>query len=166
VKLGISTATKNVNVRQTELLKKKDEVYKFTLEDLENRLRLANAEIERLKTRAMETGQTADSLQSHNARLKKYRKRYDGGFILPSPFEFKNSTGWSPNRMTPSVSRGPGSRGEASDGLESRGGVMSRGGTSSRDRVSMGSTGSVSDRTPILPKINSTTKSKSRQSAP
>ncbi|XP_045190881.2 myosin-10-like [Mercenaria mercenaria] len=101
VKLGISHATKNVNVHQANQLRKQDEKYQFTIQTLEHKLRKANAEIERLKTRNLMTGKTADSLQEHKGRLKKYR--HDLGIELKTPKLTDRSeiSGWSRNRSTP-----------------------------------------------------------------
>lgn len=119
VKLGITKASKNVNVRQAELLKKKDEEYQYTVQTLEKRLREANAEIERLNSRYMETGKTAMSLQNHKSRLKKYRNTFNMEFLAPRSYD--GVTGWTPTRLTP----------------------KGRNSVERRDRVSVNSVGSV-----------------------
>lgn len=101
MRLGISQATKNVNVRQAEVLRKKDEEYQYTIQNLEYKLHMANAEIERLKTRYMMTGKTADSLQDHRGRLKKYRNNFGMEFNTPRSFDKPGISGWSTARSTP-----------------------------------------------------------------
>lgn len=96
VKMGISQATKNVSVRQADFLKKKEEEYQYTVQTLERKLRQANVEIERLKTRNMMTGKTADSLQDHRGRLKKYRNGFQMEFNTPRSFDKPGISGWSP----------------------------------------------------------------------
>ncbi|XP_052222089.1 cingulin-like isoform X3 [Dreissena polymorpha] len=128
VKLGISLASKNVNVRHAELLKKKDEEYQYTIQNLEKRLKISQTEIEKLKSRAMLTGKTADSLQEHKSRLKKYRNGFSMEFITPRSFDKlnPNSSGWTPTRGSPK---------------------------GSHDRISVGSTGSITKTQP--PQIKS-----------
>ena len=142
VKLGIAQASKNVNVRQAEMLRKQDEEYQFTVQNLEKRLRAAKAEIDRLKARDMEAGQTADSRQNYNSRLKKHRNTFNMEFITPRSFE--GTSGWTPTRATPR-------------------------GSSLGDRVSMNSLGSVRS-TPgeqSLPPVRHVNKGKhGRTSAP
>ncbi|KAL4219322.1 hypothetical protein ACF0H5_021902 [Mactra antiquata] len=123
VKLGISNASKNVNLRQAEVLRKKDEGYQFTIESLEKKLKMANAEIERLKTRYEMTGKTADSLQEHKGRLKRYRKTFGVEYKTIQQLDKPGVTGWSTNRTTP------------------------------HDRISINSGGSVSSRQNVLPKL-------------
>ncbi|WAR30461.1 hypothetical protein MAR_033003 [Mya arenaria] len=140
VRLGISMASKNVNVRQAEMLKQKDEEYQFRIQSLEKRLKAANAEIERMRDRAMETGKTADSLQDHHHRMKKHRNSVNMEFITPRSLDNANTSrsGWTPKRGSP---------------------------VGSRDRISMGSTGSVNSRYNKLPKIKISSK-QGRVSAP
>lgn len=96
VKMGISQATKNVSVRQVDFLKKKDEEYQYSIQTLERKLRAANAEIERLKTRYMMTGKTADSLQDHRKRFRKHRNNFNMEFITPRSYDKPGISGWSP----------------------------------------------------------------------
>lgn len=99
VKLGIAQASRNVNVREAELLRKQDEEYQYTVQNLEKRLSAAKAEIDRLQSRYLETGKTAKSLQSHNTRLKKHRNTFNMEFIAPRSFD--GVSGWTPPRQTP-----------------------------------------------------------------
>lgn len=90
-----------MNIRQAEVLRKKDEEYQNAMQTLERKLKMANAEIERLKTRYEMTGKTADSLQEHKGRLKRYRKAFGTEYQTIEQLDKPGVTGWTPNRNTP-----------------------------------------------------------------
>lgn len=111
VKLGISQATRNVNVRQAVELRKKEEEHQHAVLKLEQKLKKANAEIERLNTRNAMTGKTASSMQDHKGRFKKFKPNFGPAFFKhrgsePRGSESKDAiSGWSPNRSSSRIDK-------------------------------------------------------------
>ena len=106
VKLGITQAGKNVNHRQAEHLRKKDEEYQIKMRNYETQLRAAHAEIERLKVQTMDNA-TANSMQRHTRR---FRKQGFEGFGSTGRLSYNspsNRSGWTPQQSpgrTPQMS--------------------------------------------------------------
>ncbi|XP_060599566.1 tropomyosin beta chain-like, partial [Ruditapes philippinarum] len=106
VKLGISQATKNVNVRQAVELRRKEDEHQQAVLKLEQKLKKANAEIERLNTRNAMTGKTANSMQEHKGRVSKLKHKFGPAFLTPRGTEGTEIiSGWSPNRTSSRVEK-------------------------------------------------------------
>ena len=97
VKLGVSQAGRNVNLRQAEELRKKDEEYRNHLNTLKRKLVMAQNEIERLRNKTM-PGKTASSVESHLTRFQRDERGI--GHVTP-----KSSTRSLP-RILPSITDG------------------------------------------------------------
>ena len=101
MKLGVSQAGRNVNLRHAEELRKKDEEYKTHINNLQKKLKVAQNEIERLRNKAtVMPGKTATSVQSHLTRFQVQRD--DKGIEHMTPMHTTRSL----PRQLPSITDG------------------------------------------------------------
>ena len=98
VKLGVSQAGRNVNLREAEELRKKDEEYRNHLNSLQRKLKIAHNEIDRLRNKTTMPGKTASSVETHLTRFQRDEKGI--GHVTP-----KSSTRSLP-RILPSITDG------------------------------------------------------------
>ena len=97
----MSQAGRNVNLRQAEELKKRDDDYKAHINNLQKKLKVAQNEIERLRNKAtVMPGKTASSVQTHLTRFQ--IQRDDKGVEHMTPM---NTTRSLP-RQLPSITDG------------------------------------------------------------
>ena len=101
VKLGVSQAGHNVNLRHAEELRKKDEEYKAQINNLHKKLKAAQNEVERLRNKVtVMPGKTATSVQSHLTRFQ--AQRDDKGLEHGTPMHTTRSL----PRQLPSITDG------------------------------------------------------------
>ena len=102
MKLGVSQAGRNVNLRQAEELRKKDEEFKNQINNLQKKLRIANSEIDRLRNKTtVMPGKTASSMHNHVNRFQVTRDEKGVEHVTPL-----HSTRSLP-RQLPSITNGP-----------------------------------------------------------